>query len=97
MINDELLVKDFFTRYPEAKKCYLVAGQLFHENAEESAKLRGAFYGQKVETFENPELAVALEVKKPVKKPVFTKGSSTSKIEVADVKAVTDNPEANEQ
>jgi hypothetical protein len=59
MTDAEVLVKDFFERYTEAKKCYLCCGQLFHENAEEAANLRGAFYGQAIETFENPKIKAA--------------------------------------
>jgi uncharacterized Zn finger protein len=54
MTSENKAVDAFFTEFPNAPCVHEVAGQLFHDNAEEAAKARAAFYGCAMETTKNP-------------------------------------------
>jgi uncharacterized Zn finger protein len=56
MTSENKAVAAFFTEFPNAPCVHEVAGQLFHDNAEEAAKARAAFYGCAMETTKNPKL-----------------------------------------
>jgi uncharacterized Zn finger protein len=56
MTSENKAVNAFFEEFPNAPCVHEVAGQLFHDNAEEAAKARAAFYGCAMETTKNPKL-----------------------------------------
>jgi hypothetical protein len=65
MTSENKAVAAFFTEFPNAPCVHEVAGQLFHDNAEEAAKARADFYGCEMETTENPNsIRKLLAVKK---------------------------------